>query len=322
MTIGKTLFMMIAAAGIAAAVPLWTGDEDQDAKPVPQKAVDAKSADAKAAARKPDTRPWWLKSSFDDAPTPGILWHVEGTFSFMDAEGNTSGTTLDSNAKLQARKGRWTSDFTGAITRKRITFGFGAGSADYDEHTVREQVQYDVTRKLALIGGIEDYTNTLFFMNRRVNVYGGAGETFVNKDWLHFYVIGAVGHASFDFARDRMLSLGPFISRNVLGLQSTSPSGGGAMSMQGLRWKFIPGKDVAFVEDATYMQYFDTFLGHRWTVNIAGDIPVLRGKGPGAPPHLSFAPAYRVKEETNAIVHALTVKPMDKTFLMGFRISF
>ena len=93
------------------------------------------------------------------------------------------------------------------------------------------------------------------------------------------------------------------------------------MSMQGMRWKFIPGKDVAFVEDATYMQYFETLLGHRWTVNVAGDVPVLRGKGPGAPPHLSFGPAYRVKEETNAIVHALTVKPMDKTFLMGFRIS-
>ena len=91
--------------------------------------------------------------------------------------------------------------------------------------------------------------------------------------------------------------------------------------MQGMRWKFIPGKDVAFIQDATYMQYFDTFLGHRWTVNIAGDVPILRSKGPG-PAHLSFGPAYRVKEETNSIVHALTVKPMDKTFLMGFRISF
>ncbi len=322
MTIRNTLLMMIAAAGMAAAVPLWTGDEDQDSKPAAQKAVDPNSADAKAAAKKPDNRPWWQKSSFDDAPTPGILWHVEGSFSFMDAEGNSSGTTLDSNARLQARKGRWTSDFTGAVTRKRITFGFGAGSADYDERTVREQVQYDVTRKFALIGGIEDYTNTLFFMNRRLNVYGGAGETFFNSDRFHFYLIGAVGHAGFEFARDRMLSLGPYITANVLALPTTSPSGGGAMGMQGMRWKFIPGKDVAFVEDATYMQYFESFLGHRWTVNVAGDVPVLRGKGPGAPPHLSFGPAYRVKEETNEIVHALTVKPMDKTFLMGFRISF
>jgi len=317
----RNILLMMIAAGIVAAGPLWTGDEDQDSKPAPQKAVDASSAEAKAAAKKPDNRPWWVKSSFDDAPTPGILWHVEGSFSFMDAEGNSSGTTLDSNARLQARKGRFTSDFTGAITRKRITFGFGAGSADYDERTVREQLQFDVTRKVALIAGIEDYTNTLFFMSRRLNVYGGAGETFVNRDWLQVYLIGAVGHAGFEFDRTRMLSLGPFISANVLALPTTSPSGGGAMSMQGMRWKFIPGKDVAFVEDATYMQYFETLLGHRWTVNVAGDVPVLRGKGPGAPPHLSFGPAYRVKEETNAIVHALTVKPMDKTFLMGFRIS-
>jgi hypothetical protein len=314
--------MLLAATAIAAALPLAPGDEDQDTKPAPQKAVDPNSTDAKAAAKKPDTRPWWLKSSFDHPPTSQILWHVEGSFSFMDAEGNSSGTTLDSNARLQARKGRFTSDFMGAITRKRITYGFGAGSADYDERTVREQLQFDVTRKFSLIAGIEDYTNTLFFMNRRLNVYGGVGEMFVNRETFHLYLTGAVGHAGFEFDRARMLSLGPFITRNVLGLPTTSPSGGGAMSMQGMRWKFIPGKDVAFVEDATYMQYFETFLGHRWTVNIAGDVPVLRGKGPGAPPHLSFGPAYRVKEETNAIVHALTVKPMDKTFLMGFRISF
>jgi hypothetical protein len=240
----------------------------------------------------------------------------------MDAEGNTSGTTLDTNARLQARKWRFTNDVVGAVTRKRITYGFGAGSADYDERTIREQLQFDVTRKFSLIGGIEDYTNTLFFMNRRLNVYGGVGETFVNRDRFHFYMIAAVGHASFEFDRARMLSLGPFITRNVLGLPTTSPSGGGAMAMQGMRWKFIPGKNVAFIQDATYMQYFDTFLGHRWTVNIAGDVPLLRGKEPGAPAHLSFGPAYRVKEETNSIVHALTVKPMDKTFLMGFRISF
>jgi hypothetical protein len=314
--------MMIAAAGMAAAVPLWTGDEDQDTKPAPQKAVDPNSTDAKNATKKPDTRPWWQKSSFDYPPTPQVLWHVEGSFSFMDAEGNTSGTTLDTNARVEARKWRFTSDFVGAMTRKRITFGFGAGSADYDERTVREQLQFDVTRKFSLIGGIEDYTNTLFFMNRRLNVYGGAGETFVNTDSLHFYVIAAAGHAGFEFDRTRMLSLGPFISRNVLSLPTTSPSGGGAMGMQGMRWKFIPSKNVAFIEDATYMQYFETFLGHRWTVNVAGDVPVLRSKAPGAPPRLSFGPAYRVKEETNAIVHALTVKPMDRTFLMGFRISF
>jgi Protein of unknown function, DUF481 len=320
MNIHKTLLMLFAVAGMAAAVPVGTGDEDQDTKAAPQKAVDTNTAAAKDAAKKPDTRPWWQKSSFDYPPISQILWHVDGSFAFMDAEGNSSGTTLDTNARLEARKGRFTSDFVGAVTRKRITFGFGAGSADYDERTVREQVQFDVTRKFSLIGGIEDYTNTLFFMNRRLNTYGGAGETFVNRDGLHFYVIAAVGHAAFEFDRTRMLSLGPFISRNVLGLETTSPTGGGAMAMQGFRWKFIPRHDVAFTEDATYMQYFETFLGHRWTVNIAGDVPIL--KKPGAQPHLSFGPAYRVKEETNAVVHALTVKPMDKTFLMGFRISF
>lgn len=307
----KTLLILITATGLAAAAPLSCGDEDQDSQPGAQNAVETKPADTKEATKKPDLGPWWQKSSLDYPPIHQVLWHAAGSFSFMDAAGNTSGTTLDSNASLDVRKWRFTSHLLGAITRKRIVFGFGAGSADYDERTLREQVDFDLTKRVSLINGIEDYTNTLFFMDRRLNIYSGVGTTLLHSERHHFYFIAALGHASFVFNRTRMLSLGPVISRNVLGLETTNPSGGGAMSMQGWRW--VITHKVVFTEDATYMQYFDTFLGHRWTINLAGDVPITK--------HLSFGPAYRVKEETNAIVHALTVQPQDRTFVMGFRLS-
>lgn len=307
----KTLFVWFAAAGLAAALPLHAADDDQAAKGADAKPADSKPADTKEASQKPDLGPWWQKSSLDYPHIPQVLWHAAGSFAFMDAEGNTSGTTLDTSANFDVRKWRFTSHFLGAVTRKRIVFGFGAGSADYDERTIREQVDFDVAKHISLIGGIEDYTNTLFFMDRRLNKYGGVGTTLYRSERHNLYFIAALGHAGFVFDRQRMLSLGPQITANVLALPTTSPSGGGAMSMQGWRW--VITRKIAFTEDATYMQYFQTLLGHRWTINLAGDVPVTK--------HLSFGPVYRVKEETNAYVHALTVKPMDRTFVMGFRIS-
>jgi hypothetical protein len=301
----KIAFLLFSAASLW---PHAAADDDQTAQ-TSQKAVSS-TADA-SAPKKPDTSGWWQKSSLDFPGVSQVLLHVDGSLSFMDAAGNTSGTTIDTAANAYVRKSRWTSHFFGQMTRKRITFGFGAGSADYDERTLREQVDFDLTRRVALFGGIEDYTNTLFFMKERLNTYGGAGATFYRSERHNVFLGAALGHANFVFDRQRMLSLPPFISANIRALATTSPSGGGALAMQAWRWR-ITGK-VAFTEDATYMNYFDTILGHRWTINLGGDVPITR--------HFSFVPAYRLKEETNVYVHALTVKPLDRTFVMGVRVS-
>ena len=298
------LRLLLLAASLAVAAP-FVAHSQADKPPA------AKTAPA-AGDKKPNTANWWQKSALDHDRVKQVLFHANGSLSFMQATGNTSGTTLDVGGAFQARKSVITSDFATQYTRRDMIYGFGGGSAHYSERTIREQITGDLTRHASLVGGVEDYSNTMMFMNDRLSFYGGVGTAPYRSDRHQLNFIAAVGYTQFDFDRQAMLAIpSPFINRSVLALPTTSPSSGGALAMQSWRWNI--GRKIAFTEDASYMQYFDTFLGHRWTINVGGDVPITK--------HFSFGPTYRVKEETNAIVHALTVKPNDRTFMLSFRAS-
>jgi hypothetical protein len=263
------------------------------------------------AAKPRSTANWWEKSSIDFLDVRKTLTHATGSFSFMDATGNTRGRTYDVEGGFDAQRWRVTSEFYFEMSRKKIVYGMGGGSADYHEHTVREQLNLDLTRRLWLLGGVEHYTNTLYFMNRRLNKYGGVGADVYDSDRHHFHVIVALGHADYIFDESEMLTLSPQITANVKALPTMRPSSGGYLGMQSWHWSIT--HNLAFDEDATYMDYFQSILGHRWTLNLSGDIAVTK--------NFSVGPAYRIKKEVNDYVRALTIQPMDRMFLFGFRVS-
>jgi hypothetical protein len=260
------------------------------------------------APKKPDLSNWWQKSSMEYRPLPAQwLFHVDGTFSYMNSSGNTSGTILNVSANGDVRKSRFTSHSVAQLSRNIMVYGFTRSSVNYVERTLREQVDYDLTWYLKAVAGVEDYRNTLIFMDKRLNVYGGLGGTPFRNDKQQLALTAAIGHADFTFDRGQMMRVNP----SQIGAIDTSPSSNGALGMQTWRWKVSPRFN--FSEDASYMKYFLSALGYRWTINMSGNVPIDK--------RFSFNVSYRVKEETNSIIKALRVLPQDRTFLMGIKVS-
>lgn len=292
-------FVVCWAISLCAAAP-----EDQNPPSEPQ----APAAGAQQAPKKRELGNWWEKSAMEFHPLPARwLFHGAGTLSYMNATGNTSGTTLDVSANADVRKARFTSHSVAQWSRRNMVYGFTRSSVDYVERTLREQVDCDLTWYVKLIAGVEDYRNTLIFMDKRLNVYGGVGGTLFRNEKQQLTLTAGVGHADFTFDRAQMLRVNP----RQIGVMDTSPSSGGALAMQAWRWKVSPRFN--FSEDASYMKYFDSYLGCRWTINLSGNFPIDK--------RFSFNVSYRVKEETNAIIKALGVFPQDRTFLLGIRVS-
>ena len=296
---------------VSALVVCWSvslsGAESDDPNPPGTQQPPAAAGESQAPKKK-DLGTWWQKSSMEYTPLPTqLLFHADGTFSYMNASGNTSGTILNFSASADLRKSRFTSHSFAQEGRNIMVYGFTRSSVNYVERTLREQVDCDLTWYLKLVAGIEDYRNTLIFMDKRLNVYGGVGGTLFRNQKQQLTVTTAVGHADFTFDRAQMLRVNP----REIGVIDTSPSSGGGLAMQTWRWKVSPRFN--FSEDATYMKYFLSALGYRWTINLSGNLPIDK--------RLSFNVSYRVKEETNTIIKALGVFPQDRTFLLGIRVT-
>jgi hypothetical protein len=264
-----------------------------------------------AAPKTPNLANWWQKSSLDFLTVNRTLVHTTANLSFMQADGNTSGHTVDVGGSVTARRHRLTNEFVADVNRRDITYGLGGGSADYHEHTFRNQLSFDMTRRAWLIAGIEHYTNTLYFMDKRLNVYGGIGSALYHTDRHRFDLIAALGHANFKFDKGGMLELGPRVAANVAKLDTMTPSSAGMLGMQSWRW--VVSSRLTVNQDASFMEYFNPMLGRQLTLNLSGDIPVSK--------HVSIGPAYRIKREVNAYVSALQIKPTDRTLLFSFRVS-
>jgi hypothetical protein len=260
------------------------------------------------APKKVESGNWWEKSSLDATPQPtGWLFHAAGTFSYMNATGNTSGSTVDLTAGVDVRKSHFTSHSFVQVSRRNMIYGFTRSSVNYIERTIREQVDCDITWYLRAIAGVEQYRNTLIFMDKRLTVYGGIGGTLYRNAKQQLTLSAGLGHAGFTFDRAQMMRVNP----SQIGVIDTSPDSGGALVMQTWRWK--PSPRFNFSEDAGYMKYFLSSLGYHWTINLNGNFPIDK--------RFSFNVSYRVKEETNTIIKALGVFEQDRSFLLGIKVS-
>ena len=263
---------------------------------------------APAAPKKRELGAWWQKNALEYKPMPSQwLFHADGTISYMNASGNTSGSTVDAAGNVELRKHRITSTSFVQISRKNMTYGFSQGTVDYVERTLREQVDFSCTDRVKLVAGIEGYRNTLMFMDKRLNVYAGVGAALYRQEKQQVTFTGGIGHAAFSFDRDQMMRVNP----SQVGMLDTNPSSGGGLVMQTWSWRVSPR--FSFGQDAAYMKYFLSDLGYRAAINLNGNVPVNK--------HFSFNLSYRFKRETNTIIKALRVEEQDRMFLMGIRVS-
>jgi hypothetical protein len=271
--------------------------------------ADKTEAGSKAPA-KPNLGNWWEKSSldFDTMPTQ-FLFHGTANASYMNAQGNSQGSMFNGSVDLTARKERYTNHFLAQHRRQDMTYGFGGGSVNLTESTLKDYLDYDLTARTLVLAGIEDYHNSFLFIDRRVTYYGGFGATPVETKQHLVNVTGGLGYANFKFDRTGMLHVNPVA---VAGLPTITPSSGGALVTETWRWTF--SDKVTLMQDATYMKYFNQVLGHRWDFGVNLNVPLAK--------YVSFVPSYRIRDEVNAITNALGVKPQDRTLSLGLSVSF
>ena len=263
------------------------------------------AATAGPAAKK--ALPWWLTSSQEHPSSQPWLYHIDGTFSYMNGSGNTSGTSYDTSANGWIRRHRFTSHSHLQLSNKNVNYVTTRTLISYEERTLREQLDYDLTSRITLMAGVEHYRNTLMFMDKRLNVYGALGSTLFHNDKHKLTFTAGIGRAEFRFDRAAMLA----VNQNAVTQLDTNPDSGGVLGMQMWTWAVSPR--FIFGQDSSYMQYFDPALGHRWTINLTGTLPVNKW--------LAFTVNYKVKEETNVFIHALQVFPQDRMFLMGIKLA-
>ena len=260
------------------------------------------------AAAPPKVDPWWEKSSLTYSPVRReLLTHIDGTLSFMNSAGNSEGSSFDANAGFTMRLMRFTNRLSLNYTRRDMEYGFGGGSVNFSERALRNHGEYDLTKHAVLVGGVDDYRNTLMFIDSRFTTYGGGGVTLVDNERMRFTVIGGIGYTRFRFDKEAMERVDPV---TVAGLPA-DPNSGGLMATQAWTWKISP--KLSLSQGSSYTDYFESHSGHLATFNVSLNIPVSR--------HFSVNTGYRFKQEDNSYVRALGVSPEDRSFTMGFRFS-
>lgn len=270
------------------------------------------SPDASGNAPKPASpaeAEWWTKSSLE-TPTipPQFLYHIEGTLSYMDAQGNTNGSLFNGQTGFDIRKWRFTDRVVASLSKQDIAY-FGQGKVNFSEDTLRNELEFGITRRSLLVGGIEDYRNTLMFMDERLTEYFGGGITLsgeASKQTLE--LIAGVGYSEFTFDSGGIERINP----NALAqLPTLTPSSGGGYGMEIWHWKALP--QLALMQDTSYMNYFNQVLGHKWMFDVEANMPIAK--------IFSTVVGYHLKDENNVFINTLGVRPRDQQVTVGLRVS-
>lgn len=257
-----------------------------------------------------DLGKWWEKSSLSYDPVPEkTLKHFSLAFSFTHASGNTSGTQTSKNMDFVVRKRRLTNRATVDLRDSDMTYGASGGSNDYTMATLRNHVEYDISKRTVVVTGLELYSNSLYFMDSRITGYAGAGMTVAETKTHKLSLIGGLGYSRFSFDDETMREISP---DTVALLPTFTPSTGGALVLQAWRWQAT--KQLSIQQSAGITEYFNQELGQAIDFSIAADIPVNK--------HVSIGPRYTVHDEDNIYIDALPVKTVDRNFSISVRISF
>jgi hypothetical protein len=257
-----------------------------------------------------DLGKWWEKSSLSYDPVPErTLVHFTLAFAFTHASGNTSGTQTSKNMDFVVRKRRLTNRATVDLRDSDMTYGASGGSSDYQMATLRNHVEYDLSKRTVLVTGLELYRNTLYFMDSRLTGYAGAGMTVLETPVHKLSLIGGLGYSRFSFDDETMRQISP---DTVALLPTFTPSTAGALILQAWRWQ--ASKHVSIQQSAGLTEYVNQELGQAIDFSISADIPVNK--------HVSIGPRYTVHDEDNIYIEALPVKTVDRNFSFSVRVSF
>lgn len=251
---------------------------------------------------------WWVNSSLFYDPLPKkFLAHVEGTVSYTNSQGNIDGSMLSLKSELDLRKNRFTNRFTAQNTRQDTNYGAG-GQVRTTQTLIQNRLDYDLTKNFVLVAGVEHYHDTVLLIDRRLSYFGGFG---VAGKPESRHSLNLTGGLAYSFFRYDETTLGPALQRNGLTI-GTEPSSGAALLLQTWRWQLT--KTVTLTQQGLFIDYFNSDLGRRWSGSLDLNVPVSKW--------LSLAVGYTIKSEINRYTTVMGVKPQDRNFTTGVRVSF
>lgn len=261
-----------------------------------------------AEAPKQDLTNWWLNSSLFYHPVPTrVLAHFEGTASYADSQGNVDGSNMDLKGEFDLRKHRLTNRVTAEHVRRDQGYGQTGGKAETTQTTLSNRLDYDLTKNFVLVGGIENYHDTVLLIDRRTSVFGGFGAASKLGERNQTNLTAGLAFSQFRFEE---AVLGPAIARSGERVDTIAPSSGAMLLMQ--TWRCMVTKTVMLTEQGVFIDYFNADLGRRWSGGLDLNVPIAK--------HVSIAAGYQIKSEINRYTKILGVRPIDRALTTGIRV--
>lgn len=260
-------------------------------------------------ATPPDLPNWWLNSSLFYNPMPTrLLKHFEGTVGYNNSQGNVDGAMLDLKGALYLRKHRTTNRFTAEHNRRDTNYGQTGGTVRTTQSTLSNRVDFDLTKQFVLVGGVENYHDTVLLIDQRTSLFGGVGATKQLNERNVLNVTGGLAYSWFRFEED---VLAPAIARSGETVETIAPSSGALLFME--TWRAQLTKTVTLTEQGVFIDYFNKDLGRRWSAGLDLNVPVAT--------HIAISVNYQIKSEINRFTGILGVRPQDRVFTTGIRVT-
>ncbi|HKX29142.1 MAG TPA: DUF481 domain-containing protein [Blastocatellia bacterium] len=257
------------------------------------------------AAKKAALGNWWERnaSTYDPIPTRW-LFHVEGTLSYQQLSGNSSGKVLNGNSRLIVRKEKLSTYLTYKHQLQDVRYGGGTGVVDLEKRNLVGILRYDLNRRVYLAGGAVKTRDDSFNIADRQIYYGGVGTIYSPKPAHLVGLLGAFGHHKsiyeLDGLRLKQTGLAPYLE---------------------ISWVWTVTERMSINAFADYLQYqerstLDQGSGQGRSSDCSLSLNVQLTK------HLALSFGNNFRYEDNQIVRLTSARKIDNAALIGVKFSY
>lgn len=195
---------------------------------------------------------WWFKSSlsYDTMPS-GLLYHFEGTLSYMIMAGNTDGHIIASTPRGFIRVRRFTNDIRYESQKQHLEVRMSGDLLEQYSHSIHESVRFDVFKWLYVGGGTVWLRDNAQAIEYRTHVYGGIGAYPLSNKIASLVLFAAMGN---EYQQYMQFAVDP--TGTVLAEQTKTP---GLLAQGVFNLNVTP--QITFNESVQYTNFFDEERG-------------------------------------------------------------
>lgn len=260
-----------------------------------------------ASAQDPKKDKWWERTapSYDPIPLEWLL-HADGTFGLQVLEGNKEGIEYEGNGLFVVRKERW-SDYLWLMRERVDTESTTGDSTDNDEIVAIEEVHYDFSKPLYLIGGAIYYRNSKVLIEDFSMAYGGVGLFLEPASRLRVNAELGTGPVMQEYQEGEYVD--PYVQEGLVD-ERIDTWGWYAL----LRANVAMTQWAAATLQARYMETPTKELQMRWVTSLTLDFMLTE--------HFGVQVGYKIGQEDNELLEVSGLEKTDSKTMVGLKLSY